>query len=170
MKANQSVLVAKILFRRNFDGMLLRCVDAIKAQRLMEEFHEGIFGGNFSPISNTHRIMRDIYYWPIIFKDSYSMIRKCISCQKISGKNKMETMPMQPISIEEPFTQWGLDVIGLINPKSSKGHSYILTTTNYFTKWQEAVALKKVDSYELIRFLKENILAIFGVPDFFYHR
>jgi hypothetical protein len=77
---------------------------------------------------------------------------------------KKAIMPLQPITIEEPFTQWGLDVIGPINPKYSKGHLYILTTTNYFTKWKEAIALKRVDSDELIRFLKEIILARFGVP------
>jgi hypothetical protein len=143
------VLVAEILFRRNFDGILLRCVDATKSQRLMEEFHEGIFGGHFTPTTTAHRIMRARYYWPTIFKDSYSMIRKCISCQKFSGKMKRETMPLQPISIEEPFTQWGLDVIGPINLKSSKIHSYILIATYYFTKWQEAVALKKVNSTSL---------------------
>jgi hypothetical protein len=91
--------------------------------------------------------MREIYYWPTIFKDSYSMIRKCISCQnKIGGKMKKETMPLQPITIEEHFSKWVLDIIEPINPKSSKGHSYILTATDYFTKWQEVIALKKVDS------------------------
>jgi hypothetical protein len=134
--------------------MLLRCVDARKAQKLMEEFHEGICGRNFAPTTTAHRIMRVRYYWPTIFKDSYSMIRKCISYQKNPGKMKREAMPLQPISIEEPFTQWGLDIIGLINSKSSNVHLYILTTTYYFTKWKEAVALKMDDSDELIRFLK----------------
>jgi hypothetical protein len=59
---------------------------------------------------------------------------------------KRFAMPLQPISVEQPFAQWGLDVIGLINPKSSKGHLYILTTTYYFTKWQEELALNKEDS------------------------
>jgi hypothetical protein len=95
------------------------------------------------------------------------MIRKCISCQKFSGKMKRAAMPLHPVTIEEPFTQWGLDVIGPINPKSNKGHSYILTATDYFTKWQEVVALKKVDSEELINFLKENILSRFRVPEKF---
>jgi hypothetical protein len=71
---------------------------------------------------------------------------------KFFRKMKKETMPLQPITIEEPFTQWGLYVIGPINPKSSKGHSYILTATDYFTKWKEAIALKKVDYEELINF------------------
>jgi hypothetical protein len=38
--------------------MLLRCVDATKAQKLMKEFHEGICGGHFAPTTTAHRIMR----------------------------------------------------------------------------------------------------------------
>jgi hypothetical protein len=92
------------------------------------------------------------------------LVRKCISCQQFSGKMKRSAMPLQPISVEQPFSQWGLDVIGPINPKSSKGNIYILTATDYFTKWQEEVALKRDDSEELIKFLKDNILSRFGVP------
>ena len=57
------------------------------------------------------------------------------------------------------------DVIRPINPKSSKGNKYILTSMDYFTKWKEAIALKKVDSDELIKFLKDNILSRFGIPE-----
>jgi hypothetical protein len=80
---------------------------------------------------------------------------------------KRYAMPLQPIIVEQSFSQWGLDVVEPINPKSSKGHMYILTTTDYFMKWPEAVALKKFDSEELIKFLKNNILSRFGVPDKF---
>jgi hypothetical protein len=80
---------------------------------------------------------------------------------------KKVVMPLWSILVEQPFSQWGLDAFGPINPKSSKGHMYILTTTDYFTKWLESVALKKVDAKELIKFLKDNILLIFGVPDKF---
>jgi hypothetical protein len=72
-------------------------------------------------------------------------------------------MPLKSISVESPFSQWGLDVIGHINPNSSKGNSYILIAIDYFTKWPEVVALKIVDSEQLIQFLKDNILSIFGV-------
>jgi hypothetical protein len=36
MKSTQYVLIVEILFRRNFDGMLLRCVDEIKDQELIK--------------------------------------------------------------------------------------------------------------------------------------
>ena len=111
-----------------------------------------------------HKIIRVRYYWPSIFKDSYVMVRRCIPCQQFSGKMKRFAIPLQPISVQQSFTQWGLDFIGPINPKSSKFHMYILTTTNYFMKWKEETTLKKVDSDELIKFLKDNILPRFDVP------
>ena len=74
---------------------------------------------------------------------------------------KREEMPLQPIIVDAPFIQWGLDVIGPINPKSSQGHSYILTTTDYFTKSQKYKALKNVDTEELTSFIEEkNCLAL----------
>lgn len=60
-----------------------------------------------------------------------------------------------------------MDVIGPINPKSSRGHSYILTSTDYFTKWKEERALKKGNIDELISFIVENILSCFKVPEKF---
>jgi hypothetical protein len=167
MNSNQYVLIVDILFRRNYDGILLRCVDENKAQKLMREFHEGIYVGHFSPTAISHKIIRVGFDWPSIFKDSYATIRKCVSCQQFSEKMKKSTMPLQPIYVEQPFSQCGLDVVGPINLKSSKGHIYIRTAMDYFTKWPEAVALKRVDSDELIKFLKDTFLSRFDVLDKF---
>jgi hypothetical protein len=81
MKENQYVLIVDILFRINYDGILLVCVDENQAQELMREFHEGICGGNFASTATAHKIIRVGFYWPSIFRDSYSRIRKCLSCQ-----------------------------------------------------------------------------------------
>jgi hypothetical protein len=81
MKVNKYVLIVDILFRRNYDGILLRCVDENQAQEMVREFHEGICGGHFSPTTTTHKIIRDGFYWTSMFIYSYAMIRKCVSCQ-----------------------------------------------------------------------------------------
>jgi len=44
---------------------------------------------------------------------------------------------------------------------------YILTATDYFTKWQEETTLKNFDYDELIKFLKDKILSRFGVLEKF---
>jgi hypothetical protein len=40
---------------------------------------------------------------------------------------------MNPIVKPWPFRGWGMDMIGKINPPSSKGHQFILAITDYFT-------------------------------------
>jgi hypothetical protein len=53
---------------------------------------------------------------------------------------------MNPIVKLWLFRGWGMDMIGKINPPSSKGHQFILAITDYFTKWVEVVPMKSVAS------------------------
>ena len=57
-----------------------------------------------------------------------------------------------------------MDLIGKIYPASSKGHNFILGSTDYFTKWVEVVPLKKVEQKDVIQFIKEQIIHRFGIP------
>jgi hypothetical protein len=63
-----------------------------------------------------------------------------------------------------PFRGWGMDMIGKINPPSSKGHQYILAITDYFTKWVEAIPMKSVTSKDVVNFIKEHVIHRFGIP------
>jgi hypothetical protein len=40
----------------------------------------------------------------------------------------------------------------------------VLLATDYFTKWVEAIPLKKVTSENMVEFVKEHIIYIFGIP------
>jgi hypothetical protein len=67
--------------------------------------------------------------------------------------------------VDSPFQQWGLDIIGPINPASSQQHKYIITTMDYFTRWSESSPLKVVNTNQVISFLNTNIITRFGIPD-----
>jgi transposase InsO family protein len=71
---------------------------------------------------------------------------------------------MKPISVEAPFQQWGLDFISEINLSSSGQHKWILTATDYFTKWIEAVPCMQTTDSVIINFFETNILSRFGCP------
>jgi hypothetical protein len=68
------------------------------------------------------------------------------------------------ILLDFPFSKWGLDFIGPINPPSSAGQVFILTTTYYFTEWAEVVPLKHSIDDQVIYFLENNIFSRFGLP------
>eukprot|EP00253_Pinus_taeda_P027928 PITA_27928 len=53
---------------------------------------------------------------------------------------------------------------GEIVPHSSKQHRYILTATDYFTKWVEAVPLKTANVEHIIDFIDQFIITRFGLP------
>ena len=57
-----------------------------------------------------------------------------------------------------------MDLIGKIHLASSKGQSFILVATYYFTKWVVAVPLKKAKQKDVIQFIKEQIIHRFGIP------
>lgn len=84
--------------------------------------------------------------------------------QIFEGKIKLLPLPLKPISTEKPFQQWGFDFIRKIHPPSSGQHKWILTATDYFTKWIEAIPSKQATDMIIIGFLETNILSRFGCP------
>lgn len=35
---------------------------------------------------------------------------------------------------------WGIDTIGMVHPKATNGHRFMLVAIDYFTKWLEAAS------------------------------
>jgi hypothetical protein len=63
--------------------------------------------------------------------------------------------------VSRTFQQWGLDFIGEIHPASSGQHRWILTATDYFTKWIETIPTRSASHKAIVSFL-EDIMSRFG--------
>ena len=74
------------------------------------------------------------------------------------------SLPLKPIVVNAHFQQWGMEFIGEINPASSGQHKWILTATDFFTKWVEAIPIRNATDKVIINFIQENILSRFGCP------
>lgn len=60
-----------------------------------------------------------------------------------------------------------MDLIGKISPPSSQGHTFIITATDYFTKWVEAVPLRSTTVEVICQFILDNIIYQFRIPSTF---
>jgi hypothetical protein len=95
---------------------------------------------------------------------SFKYYKGCQACQRFRKIQMVPALVMNPIIKPWPFRGWGMDMIGKINPPSSKGHQYILAIMDYFTKWVEAIPMKTVTSKDVINFIKEHVIQRFGIP------
>ena len=75
-------LLGSILYRRGYDGTLLRCLNSDEANLAIKEVHDGICSAHTSGMVLAKKLLRTRYYWPIMEKDAFQYVRKCISCQK----------------------------------------------------------------------------------------
>lgn len=154
-----------VLYKRNYDSVLLRCVDKQEANQIIMEIHEGSFGNHASGNIMVKKIFRVGYYWMTIEVDCYRHVQTCHKCQIYADKIHVPPVPLNILTSPWPFSMWGVDVIGCIEPTSSNGHHFILVAINYFTKWVEVVSYANVTKQVMARFLKKEIIFRYGVPN-----
>ena len=124
--------------------MLLKCVDAIKARKILKEIHEGICGTHANGHMMARQIMRAGYYWKILKNDCITYARKYHKCQIYADKIHVSPSPLHVMVSPWPFSMWGMNVIGPITPKASNEHCFIFAMIDYFTKWVETTSYAKV--------------------------
>ncbi|GKV17025.1 hypothetical protein SLEP1_g27583 [Rubroshorea leprosula] len=150
------------LYKRSADMTLLRCVDAIEAKRIMVEVHEGICGTHANGHMLPRKILRAGYFWLKIETDCIDYVRKCHKCQIYADRIKGPPFPLHNMVAPWPFSMWGIDVIGPINPKASNGHQFILVAIDYFSKWVEVAAYTNVKNKVVARFIQREIICRYG--------
>lgn len=160
------IILANTLYCRGLHGTLLRCLESDEAKISLWEVHKGKGGAHSSGPTLAKKLMRIVYYWPTMEKDSYQFVWKCKQCQLHGDLIHAPAQELQSIATPWPFCQWGLDLVGKIRPPSSNGHKLIITATKYFTKWIEVIPLTQVSRKQIATFILNYIICRYNVPLF----
>ena len=75
-----------ILYKKSKDQILLRCVNADEAKKIIHEIHEGVCGTYVSEHVMARQIMRAGYYWMTLEKGCINYVRKCHKCKIYADK------------------------------------------------------------------------------------
>ncbi|CAL2231673.1 unnamed protein product [Prunus armeniaca] len=151
------------LYRKGFNGEPLKCLGKSEAQRVMQEIHAGECGEHQGMKKLYRQLLSVGYYWPTMKNDAYDFVKRCHTCQVHANLSHKPPTLLQDMRTPWPFHTWGLDLIGTIHPPSDS-YIWILTATEYFTKWVEAVPLRKATGAAVANFIRENIVCKFGIP------
>jgi hypothetical protein len=96
-------------------------------------------------------------------KEADLMVKSCDQCQRFSPLIHQPAEQLNPLSSPWPFAQWGLDIVGKF-PVAPGGFKFLITATDYFTKWIEAEPLVRIEDKDVKRFVWRNIITRFGIP------
>jgi ribonuclease HI len=152
-----------ILFRKGFHGEPLRCLGLAESQIIMKEIHGGKCEDHQGRKKLHQQLLISGYFWPSMKRDAAEFVKSCHTCQVHSNLIHTHPTSLQNMTTPWPFHTWGLDLIGPINPPSN-GCIWILVATEYFTKWVEAIPLKKATGAAVVNFIREHIMCRFGIP------
>ena len=90
------------------------------------------------------KALRAGYYSITMHADCHLYAKRCHKCQIYADKIHVPSSMLNVISSPWPFSMWGINMIGRIEPKASNGHRFILVAIDYFTKWVEVASYANV--------------------------
>nr|GFA56141.1 reverse transcriptase domain-containing protein [Tanacetum cinerariifolium] len=141
--------------------IIRRCVAGKEAIDILNACYSGPTGGYYGANYTAKKVFESGFYWPMIYKDAFELVKRCDSCQRQGKILQMDEMQHNSIQVCEI-----LDVLGIVfmGPfPSSKGNKYILVAVNYLSKLVEAKALPTNDARVVVKFLK-SLFSRFGTP------
>lgn len=158
------VLIIGIVFICGFNRVLLRCIDYPETKTILREAHDGVCCGHFGTHATLTKILRMGYYWPTLHDNVWELIRKCPACQHHAHLINIPSCDLISIESPGPFSLWGWYLIGQIHLASFDGPKLSIKTTDYFTKWVEAMPLTSIIRCVISRFILSQIICSFIIP------
>ena len=147
------------------DQVLWRCVMDHEKEDILWECHCGVAGGHIGAKPTARKILQVGLWWPIVHKDSKEFLKKCDVCQRTSFPSHRDELPLQHVRALQPFEKWVVDFIGPIAHVARHSQArYIITATDYLTRWAETVPVKDFMEETTSKFIFENIISRFGCP------
>lgn len=76
-----------------------------------------------------------------------TQVSTCDECQRVKDKIVTARPELHPVPVHGPWHHIGIDFVGPISPVSQAGNRYILTISDYFTKWVSAFPLPTKEAH-----------------------
>ncbi|GKU93201.1 hypothetical protein SLEP1_g6811 [Rubroshorea leprosula] len=163
-KASRYTLVDGVLYKRSFSLPLLRFLNPYEVEYALREVHEGVCGSHIGARTLAHKILRQGYYWPNMYKDATHFVQRCPKCQFFANLTHQPTEELTNLVASWPFAQRGLDLLGPFM-KGVGGVTHLIVRVDYFMKWVKAWPLSSLTSRKVEDFIFNSIICRYGISN-----
>ena len=155
-----------IVYRRHACGtpqresLQLLMPDVYKPE-FLRQIHAGFTSGHMGERRTLEQVKRRAYWigWAADTKRHCRMCPECCSYKRGAQRQGH----LQKMTVGMPWERVGVDITGP-HPKSRNGYTYILTISDYFTKWADAFPIRNQEASTVANVLVDRILSYMGMP------
>ncbi|CAB0010179.1 unnamed protein product, partial [Nesidiocoris tenuis] len=108
------------------------------------------------------KMIADRFVWPQMRADIAKWVRQCNNCQLSKVQRHEKTPLVRFLLPDERFSTIHMDIVGPLPP--SRGASYLLTCTDRFTRWVEALPMSNQTAETVATTFIAGWVADFGTP------
>lgn len=134
-----------------------------KRENLIREYHNPPTMGHMGISKTLDRVQRR-YYWPKMKADIARFVTRCKVCLgcKIEQKAPAGLLGKHPVA-QRPWQIISSDLFSPL-PRSSKGYTFILVITDYFSKFSLLFPLRLATAKAISEVTENSVFLLFGVP------
>ncbi len=92
-----------------------------------------------------------------MISDIDNYVKTCDSCQRTNLSLKKTPATLHPVPVSSVWHRIGIDLIGPLK-ETPRGNKYIITCTDYHSKWAEALPLKTKEAGSVADFLYDLVI------------
>ena len=100
------------------------------------------------------------FYWLGISRDVKDVVASCQRCEA-DRFQWQKSMELRPVPVEGPWHRVVIDLVGPL-PRTTRGHIYIVSAIDHFTKWAEVAPLQSRHSAQIAEFILRDLIARHG--------
>jgi transposase InsO family protein len=129
---------------------------------VMHQAHAGFGSGHMGERRTLDQVRRRAY-WAGWASDVRRMLRACPECCSFQHRPNRRQGQLQKLTVGMPWERIGIDITGP-HPKSRNGFTYILTLSDYFSKWADAFPIRNQEASTVAKVLAERVFPYMGTP------
>jgi transposase InsO family protein len=160
-KAGKVNIPADILSRR-MESEHIMTINEVSTERrtIIENIHSKI--GHLG-MKETMAQVKVRHQWKNLARDVEEVVKQCPVCQ-VHCHERGQHLKLQPLPTVGLFKRWGIDVMGPFRETVSR-KQYVILAIDHFSRWVVAKAVPSPTAEETVRFIQEEIVYHYGVPE-----
>lgn len=124
---------------------------------ILRALHDSKTGGHLGQAKTAEKVKASKFYWPGIVEYANRWVKGCNKCAACKHPKHAKRSPLQTYRVGATGDRYSSDLCGPFHPPTRNGKQWILTVTDWYTRYVKAYSLTRATADKVARCLYDFI-------------